>query len=100
MILFSACYYDVKEELEPFNYVNDIAPIIEKSCFSCHNSKRSEGNITYESFEEVIFSIEEGTFIQCIEYQNGFAPMPPIKQLSNENIQVIKKWILLKKPYN
>lgn len=100
MVILSSCYYDIKEELEPFNYVNDIQPIIEKSCLSCHNSKRAEGNITYENFEEVVQSIEKGTFIQCVEYQNGFSPMPPTKQLSNENIQIIKKWILLKKPYN
>lgn len=95
----SACYYDVKEELQPTTYVEDIAPIIQSNCYSCHNINNPRGGISYESFEDVVFSIEKGTFTECIEYQEGYFPMPPSQPLSTTQLQQIKTWIKINKPY-
>lgn len=95
----SACYYDVKEELQPVTYIEDIAPIIESKCYSCHNFTNSRGGISYESFEDVIFSIEKGTFTESIEYQEGYFSMPPNQPLSKIQLQQIKTWIKINMPY-
>src|SRR5437764_5336194 len=39
----------------PVSFINDVAPILQKNCFACHDAKKKKGKLemtTYESFRK------------------------------------------------
>ena len=105
MISLTGCYYnEVEEEVIPPNndvsFANDIQPIFNTSCVSCHPSVAdpdlTEGNsytfLTVTDPDMVIPSDADGSEL----YQRLIGVgniMPPSGSLSNADISLVEVWI-------
>lgn len=102
VVAFSACDYANEEELTPENgcnamdvsYINEVIPILEASCISCHNSAGSLGGVNLETYDGVAFVAENGTLSGSINHADGFSPMPQgMPKLDSCTIAKIDSWI-------
>lgn len=101
--------------LEPYNvlladdlFLDDILPILQENCLSCHNSTESKGDFaidTRDGLFESGFLIKgkptESHFVDVITPDaSGKAKMPKGKEaLSKQEIAAIEKWILAGAPW-
>lgn len=102
MVLISACYYDVEEELYPatvcltdnMSFQNHIVPILQQHCYSCHAAAINTGNITLEGYSEFIKYVNSGQLLGAIKHESGFSAMPQgLSSLIPCNIAKIEQWI-------
>jgi uncharacterized membrane protein len=121
MILFilvipAACTYHQAEEVDPvfFNgsYKEDIQPIIERNCYSCHSSTATDpkrpGYALFDDFDELKrYALKpstvnaEFTTLQARLRQVEFPPMPLEKDpLPESEIRLIESWIKAGAPNN
>ena len=62
VLLLGGCYYDVEEELytttdcvtNEMSYAEDILPIIENNCYSCHDTRTKTGNVVLEGYNQLL----------------------------------------------
>lgn len=97
----SSCYYDVEEVLYPNGcnttevaYSGDIAPLLDRSCITCHNDLSQNGGINLEGYENVLRQVESGKLIGAISHDPGFSAMPQGgPKLSACSISKVQAWI-------
>jgi mono/diheme cytochrome c family protein len=108
-LLFSSCYYDVEEEIYPtldcqssdMSYANDIQPLIQTNCYVCHAANINFGNITLDSYPDLLVRVEDGRLLGAINHQSGFSPMPQNgPKLLDCQIEKIESWIADGAPNN
>lgn len=101
--LFSSCYYDVEEDLYgpldcipvDVSYANDIAPIMDNYCNSCHNQGNQSGGVRTDNYNELKIVADNGRLLGSIKHENGYTAMPQgIDPLSSCNISKIEVWII------
>ena len=99
---FTACYYDVEEELYPtvacdtamVNYSQTVMGIISQHCYSCHDANANFGGVTLEGYAALMTYVDNGALLGVIEHEAGFSPMPKNQaQLVACDIEKIKVWI-------
>ena len=90
----------------PVSFINDVAPILQKNCFACHDAKKKKGKLemtTYENFRKggskedpiVPGKAKESLLIDLLT-SDGPERMPqkdvgdPLKK---EQIEIIARWI-------
>ena len=101
MLAAQGCYYDNVEELYPdgcrtnnMSYTDDVVPILERNCLSCHNDMDEQGGVNLQTYDEVIVYVENGSLLGSIKHADGFEPMPLIgTMISNCSISKIEEWI-------
>ena len=90
----------------PVSFINDVAPILQKNCFACHDAKKKKGKLemtSYESFRKgggrddpiVPGKAKESLIIDLLTGK-GAERMPPKDAgdpLKKEQIAIIAKWI-------
>lgn len=98
----SSCYYDSEENLYPssgcstenVSFSNDVKPILLNSCLSCHNNVALQGNITLETYDDVIVYVNNGTLLGSIKHDGGFKAMPQnANKLDDCRISKVESWI-------
>lgn len=103
LVSFNSCYYDVEEELYPtlecdkqdMSYSSDIVPILESTCYQCHDSASNNGNVTIDSYDALKPYIDNATLLGVIKHDPGFSPMPKnLSKLLDCQIEKIEQWIL------
>ncbi len=101
-ILFSACYYNNEEDLlgtsgcatSNMSYKNDIAPILDFNCNSCHSTAAKLGGVVLDNHIEVKKHAQSTALLGVIEHSSGFSPMPKNgAKISDCDIAKIKAWI-------
>lgn len=106
---FSSCYYDVEEDLYPttdcatdgITYSDDILPLIENNCYTCHNEAASFANINIEGYDNLMVYVNSGQFLGSIKHQPAYSPMPQGQPpLVECNIEKIEAWINAGAPNN
>jgi len=87
------------EENPEFTYIEDIKPILENNCTVCHNIDNRSGGLSLSSYNDFNLSTyivpgdnSQGAIIKRITNQKN--PMPPTGLMVQENIDIIKTWIL------
>ena len=76
------------------SYLEDIAPIIQESCSSCHSGVNPSANISLTDYTEVRLQVDNGKLLGAISHKSGFIPMPYNQpQLGQCAIDKIKIWI-------
>lgn len=104
VLVFSQCTYDnendyFKDNLdicytENRSFNNDVLPVVENNCFSCHNSSNSSGGINLENYENIKFIAESGKLLGTINHDVGYSAMPlNSSKLSDCTINQIEAWI-------
>lgn len=86
---------------EPISFAEQVAPIFERRCLSCHNEQQRKGSFSLQTAEAVLDSgmIESGNpaeshLIEVITPQNGTAKMPKdADPLSDQEIEILRNWI-------
>lgn len=100
--LFSACYYDVEEELygtlqcntDGVTYNGEVLSIISSNCYKCHDAANNFGNITLEGFDNLKKYVDNGQLLGAIRREPGYSPMPKNESpLLECDIAKIEKWI-------
>lgn len=101
--VLNGCYYDVEEVLYPtasscdtidISYNTDVQPIIQSSCYTCHDQASSFGNITLEGYANIKVYADNGLLLGVIRHESGFSPMPKSgNKLLDCEIATIEKWI-------
>lgn len=101
-LIVSSCYYDNEEELYPENtcktdnmsYTNDVLPILEDNCYSCHNQASNQGGVTLEGYSNLKVYVDNGKLLGVIKHEDGFPAMPQGQpQLGQCQIAKIEGWI-------
>lgn len=103
ILFFSACVYENEEDLfgnsecgdvSNISLKNDVTPILENACYSCHGVGVETGGINLEDYGQLSIYAESGQLIGAIRHMEGFAVMPPSgDMLADCDIQRIEKWI-------
>ncbi len=106
---FCSCTSDNEEDLfgtttcdtSNTSYAQDLVPIIERSCFNCHDSDNNNGNVTLEGYTNVKRFVDNNRLIGAIKHLPGFAPMPQGKAMLVEcEIEKFEEWIQNGAPNN
>ena len=102
MVFLSSCYYDVAEELYPekpvcdttnVTFSNDIFPIINTNCTSCHSGQAPGGNIKLENYNDISAAANNGSLLGVIRHEQGWSPMPKGGgKLNDCDIAKIETW--------
>ena len=100
ILLGTGCYYDVEEKLYPNNcnaqnvsYQAVVLPILERECYSCHNTLTQNGDVNLEGYDRVFTWIENGELLAAIRHEGPF-PMPKdAAKLDSCTIAKIETWI-------
>jgi hypothetical protein len=103
LLFFSFCTYNNEEELYPneicdtadISYINDIKPIFEQNCYSCHsNSVLYYGNLSLENINHIQRVVDNGKLLKNIKHEPDGRPMPEgAAKLSDCNINKIEAWV-------
>ncbi|MDX2246962.1 MAG: c-type cytochrome domain-containing protein [Bacteroidia bacterium] len=111
-VSLNGCYYDNRDDLEPFlggiscdtaavSYLNDILPVLQAECISCHSASNASGGINLEGFSKVKTQADNGKLLGSITYSSGYSPMPPGgAKLPACEISQIESWINTGTPDN
>ena len=101
MVIASGCYYDNVDELYPdgcrtanMSYTDDIVPILQGNCLSCHNSMSEQGGVNLQDYENVLIYVEDGSLIGSVNHDEGYEPMPQTgSKISNCSIAKLEAWV-------
>ncbi|NPD45450.1 MULTISPECIES: c-type cytochrome domain-containing protein [unclassified Lentimicrobium] len=110
-LFFTACYYDNKEDLYPFDtetcdvnnvtYSGTVKPIMEASCVSCHQQSNPSGGVRVDTYEELKKVADDGRLWGSINHEGGYSAMPlGGSKLSDCSLLQIQKWIADGSPNN
>lgn len=101
-----ACTYHSEEDLYPpaslnydtinISYNNTVIPMLNNHCNNCHSDYYAPvlgGDISLESYQDVIITVNNGSFYGSIAYEPNFTPMPTDYALPDSTIHQIKIWI-------
>jgi hypothetical protein len=83
---------------ETASYKNDVQPILENSCYKCHNSMKKKAGIDLKSGYSNVAKIvkpdhpDSSRLFKCL-VGKGAKLMPPKNQLPEESINKVKAWI-------
>ncbi|MDX1408521.1 MAG: hypothetical protein R3330_10320 [Saprospiraceae bacterium] len=102
------CYYDVEEELYPngcnttdISYTQNIVPIIEANCLTCHDILSQNGNVVLDGYENVKQYADSGELLGTIRHEPGFSAMPQgTSKLPKCSIDRIQAWVDAGAPNN
>lgn len=110
IILLHSCYYDNVEELYPqapecdttnVTYSNDVWPVIEVNCTTCHNNGSPSGNVSLSNYDEIVAAAQNGSLLGTIRHESGWSPMPKGGgKLPECDIQYIEIWVNAGTPDN
>jgi mono/diheme cytochrome c family protein len=69
-------------------------PIVQGSCFGCHNGPAPQGGINLDNYNNVVAVANTGQLMGAINHDPGYSPMPQNgAKLSDCKIAQIQKWI-------
>lgn len=90
----------------PVSFINDVAPILQKNCFACHDSKKRKGKLdltTYEAFRKggdkddpIAPGKPDDSYLMHALTATDKSRMPPKESgepLSKMQIALIERWI-------
>jgi len=76
------------------SYTDDILPILNVSCVSCHSAPSPGGGIDLSSYANIKTQVDKGKLMGAIEHKSGFVPMPQGGgKLGNCDISKLNGWI-------
>ncbi len=85
-------------------FVEDVQPLLEAKCLSCHGPEKPEGNLRLDSWAGVKAGgdrgaaivpgdIEKSLLVTAISFRDPDFQMPPKQKLSDKEINTLTQWI-------
>lgn len=103
MAVFNSCYYDIEEELYPYDvacdtvdvsFSADIVPILTTNCYACHDQANAFGGVVLDNYTAVKNAVNNSTLLGVVRHTAGFSPMPKGgNKLLDCEISKIETWI-------
>lgn len=103
MIFIQSCYYDKEDELYPktaacdttdVTFTNNVFPVINSNCTSCHSGSAPSGNIRLENYNDISAAANNGRLLGVIRHESGWSPMPKGGgKLNDCDIAEIEAWV-------
>ncbi|MEJ2594631.1 MAG: cytochrome c [bacterium] len=110
VVLMQSCYYDNVEELYPVtpdcdtasvSYAEDVWPVINSNCTSCHSGGAPQGNVHLENYNDIVVAASNGSLLGVIRHDDGWPAMPKGGgKLGDCDIAKIEKWVADGTPEN
>lgn len=90
-------------------FENEVRPLLLRACINCHGEKKQEGSLRLDHIDGFLKGGDSGSaivprepdqslLIKAINY-SGDTQMPPEKQLSPDEINVLTKWVSIGAPW-
>lgn len=105
-LLFSACASENGEDQTPdevptptcntadVTYALTVAPLLQKSCTSCHNSNFASGGVNLSTYATTRTVALNGRLIGSVNHEAGYSPMPKGgTKLADCDITQLRKWV-------
>ncbi|MEI6163881.1 MAG: PSD1 and planctomycete cytochrome C domain-containing protein [Planctomycetota bacterium] len=88
----------------PEKFVEEVLPLLEAKCVSCHGPQKQEGNLRLDSFAAakaggdrgaaiVAGNVAESLLVQAISFLDPDFQMPPKQKLTAKEIATLTEWI-------
>jgi hypothetical protein len=75
----------------PSAFLNDVFPVFEQNCISCHNPTNPQGGYILDSHSLIVQNIQ--IVLTTIQHRPGAVPMPyQTAQLNESLIRIISCW--------
>ncbi len=109
LVSSQSCYYDKEQELYPgvvcdtsaVTFSNDILPIMNASCNSCHSTASALGGVVLDNYGSVSTQALNGKLYNSVAQINGASPMPKGGTiLDNCKLNKIRIWVTAGAPNN
>lgn len=75
------------------SFTDTIEPILNTHCLSCHSNNWAAGGYSYEGYNNVKESADDGSLIGSITSTNNYQPMPIDYELDQCSVDLIEQWI-------
>ena len=92
----TGCTYDIAIEchIEEVSYSNDITPLLDAKCGSCHSGFSPEGNLDLTTYNSASDAVLVGDVLSRITLPlSSDLVMPPTGGLSECDIEKITRWL-------
>ncbi|AEL23799.1 DUF1592 domain-containing protein [Cyclobacterium marinum] len=77
LMVLASLYIFVAEAQETLDYQSDIIPVLDKHCYSCHNTGNPKGGVNLKRYEEEGRIVKDGQFWLKVVDQIKSKEMPP-----------------------
>tara|TARA_B110000438_G_C15472937_1_gene503942 strand:+ start:127 stop:552 length:426 start_codon:yes stop_codon:yes gene_type:complete len=82
-------------------FIDHVKPIFDSNCISCHGSVLPDGDLNLTNYDDMMSGGDSGPLLNInVSYDNTVlwsridgGGMPPLGQLSSNDLQIIKIWI-------
>lgn len=76
------------------SFANQVIPIIDKYCYGCHSTNDPQGGYAYTTYNETLKSVNDGTLVGSIRFDNGFVAMPHnTNKMPDCEVNTIVTWV-------
>lgn len=76
------------------SFAAKVRPLLQANCFSCHGNGSSLGNVSLDTYDQVMQLATSGRLLGSISHSPGFSPMPlNADKLNNCSITAVGVWI-------
>ena len=100
IIQATTCFAQSDEDF----FESNVRPLLSQHCLECHGQKKQEGSLRLDSREGWMRGGERGQTIhpgqpassllmEAVRYENSELEMPPSKQLTDQEISILERWI-------
>ncbi len=110
LTLLPRCEYHNEEELygttecdtSDYSYSTFILPLLEENdCIACHSLMDAKGNVILEGYDNLMESLNDGSFLGAIRHDPGYEPMPEgLPKLPECDILKVELWVNAGAPNN
>lgn len=89
---------------QPAFFQDDVFPLLESRCLSCHGADKQEGNLRLDSWDAariggdrgpalVPADVSQSLLITAITFSDPDLQMPPKQKLSDSEIELLTRWV-------
>ncbi len=104
MFLLAICGSELFAADDDAKFVEDVQPLLEAKCVSCHGSEKQEGNLRLDSWAAakaggdrgaaiVAGDVEKSLLVRAISFRDPDFQMPPKQKLSDKEIATLTEWV-------
>lgn len=90
LLLSLQSFVFAEDKQEEVSYSNDIRPIVQNFCTTCHAGDNPEGDFTLTSYKDVRYHVEQGDILYRIEDESD--PMPERGLMPERLRKLFKLW--------
>jgi mono/diheme cytochrome c family protein len=104
MFLLAVCGSELFAADDAAKFVEDVQPLLEAKCVSCHGPEKQEGNLRLDSWAAakaggdrgaaiVPGDVDKSLLVKAISFRDLDLQMPPKQKLSDKEIATLTNWV-------